>query len=192
MDPWFSKTSQHLRPSYLCCSQQYLKALRGEGSTMYLVSRKSFPSCGLHVFIMTSLECVSQYHLGRLEEYLGEGDNSILGQRMRKHIGWLQFPFRQRESGRRMSTSAKSITKTQLIMNITIRLASHQSGSNQHHSFLVIIFSLTSFSLLLIACWGSVSLSLGHLVSYLPVYVGKVELGPLILSWQALKMTKAW
>lgn len=158
---------------------------------MYLVSRRSSPSCGLHVFIMTSLECVSQYHLGRLEECLGEGDNSILGQRMREHIGWLQFPF-QRESGRRMSTSAKSITKTLLIMNITIRLASHQSGSNQHCSSLVIIFSLTSFSLLLIACWGSVSLSLRHLVSYLPVYVGKVELGPLILSWQALKMTKAW
>lgn len=125
MGPWFSRTSKHLRPTYLCSSQQYLKALRDEGSARHLVFRSSFPSpsCGLHVFIMTSLECVSQYHLGRLEECLGEGDNSILGQRMGKHIGWLQFPFRQRESGRRMSTSAKSITKTLLIMNSTIRIA---------------------------------------------------------------------
>ena len=47
--------------------QQYRKALRGKGTAMSLVSRRSSPSCGLHVFIMTSLECVSQHSAANRE-----------------------------------------------------------------------------------------------------------------------------
>lgn len=64
-----------------------------------IVSRNKLFSCGLHVFIITCLEYVSQYHLGLLEECLGAQDNLIWDQRrMGWYIGQLQFPFRQGDS----------------------------------------------------------------------------------------------
>lgn len=39
----------------------------GEGRALHVTSRSSLPSRGLHVFLMTCSECVSQYHLGCLQ-----------------------------------------------------------------------------------------------------------------------------
>lgn len=95
----------------------------GEGRALHVTSRSSLPSRGLHVFLMTCSECVSQYHLGCLEQCLGVCDNSISGQGTGKCIGWLQFPFRQKDSLALGCPHLLNSLASVFLMSIKIRIA---------------------------------------------------------------------
>ena len=106
-------------------------------TVMHLVSGKKSQSCGLHMLVMICPKCVSWYHLRCLEQCLGDCDNSIAGWRFWKTVDnyYSLLGKRSPMCTVRKATSVTTITKSLLIINITIKIVINLDKN--HHFFSV-------------------------------------------------------